>query len=319
LGQGGDQPFFKAQAELQMAFAFEALACAEMPVSLANAHELLASEKCLEALMKLLRGRETKAAEALVKHYETQIASQPPEQLGGVRGTLANRLGHFTLPDIARVFCPEKSTFSMAEIDHGKVVCVAVPQRFKTERRYIHTLLKLVFYSHVLLRFDRPAEERARHNLLILWADEAQKIITSSPDGTSDYNVVDVIREARATVVAATQSYTSLVPPIGDEKKAKVFIANMANRVVCKAADEESARIAADTIGKRKTMKRSYGYSGGKRSTNYQEEEKYFIEPHEFRQLRKFQAVVQHCEKGFRRVNLKPMGADEKVPKWFKG
>jgi len=319
LGQGGDQPFFKTQAEMQMDFAFHALACAGATVSLSNAYDLLASQASMDRIIKRLRDAETDEARALISHYETQIANQPPEQLGGVRGTLANRLKNFTPPDIADVFSPMQSTFSMSQIDDGKVVCVSVPQRFKTERRYIHTLLKLLFYSHVLLRFDQCAEKRAQHNLLILWADEAQKIITASADGTSDYNVVDVIREAKATVVAATQSYTSLIPPIGDEKKAKVFIANMANRVVCKAADEESARIAADTVGKRKKLKRSYGYSGGRTSTNYSEEDRYYIEPYEFRKLRKFQAIIQHCEHGFRRANLKPLGADGRVPDWYRG
>jgi type IV secretory pathway TraG/TraD family ATPase VirD4 len=120
-------------------------------------------------------------------------------------------------------------------------------------------------------------------------------------------------------VVAATQSYTSLIPPIGDEKKAKVFIANMANKVTCKAADEESAKIAADTVGKKKVKKRTYGYSGGKRTVSYTEEDKYYIEPHEFRRLRKFQAVVQHCESGFRRVKLRPRGADGQIPDWYRG
>jgi hypothetical protein len=179
-------------------------------------------------------------------------------------------------------------------------------------------LLKLVFYSHVLLRFDRTAKERANDNLLILWADEAQKIVTANHDGTSDYNVVDVMREAKATVVAATQSYTSLIPPIGDEQKARVFIANMANRVMFKAADEESAKIAADTLGKKKYRKRTYGYSAGKRTMSYSEEEKYYIEPHEFRRLRKFQAVVRHCEAGFRRVVLPPRAADGRVCDWFR-
>ena len=71
----------------------------------------------------------------------------------------------------------------------------------------------------------------------------------------SDYNVADVIREARATIVAATQSYTSLIPPMGGEEKAKVFIANMANRITFCAADEDSAKIAADTLGKRKARR----------------------------------------------------------------
>ena len=317
LGQDGEQPFFKAQAEIQMDFAFRALDCAGLPVTLDNACDLLASDAFLKEIMAHVRQVDTREAEALCEHHRTQIASQPADQLGGVRGTLANRLKHFTHPDITKIFCPEKSTFSMSEIDKGKVVCVSIPQRFKTERRYIHTLLKLVFYSHVLLRFDRPAEERAKDNLLILWADEAQKIITASEDGTSDYNVVDVMREARATVVAATQSYTSLIPPMGDDQKAKVFIANMANRVIFKAADEESAKIAADTLGKKKYKKRNYGYSGGARTTGYTEEEKYYIEPHEFRKLRKFQAVVQHCETGFRRVTLPPRGTDGNVPEWY--
>ena len=319
LGQDGEQPFFKAQSEIHMDFAFRALDCAGLPVTLENAYGLLASDSYLEDVIGFIRKVETPEAHALLEYHRTQIKNQPPEQMGGVRGTLVNRLKHFTHLDIVKVFCPEKSTFAFSDIDKGKVICVAIPQRFKTERRYIHTLLKLVFYSHVLLRFDRPESERAKDNLLVLWADEAQKIITASEDGTSDYNVVDVIREAKATVVAATQSYTSLIPPIGDEQKAKVFIANMANRVVCKAADEESAKIAADTIGKKKYKKRSYSYTAGKRTMSFSEEEKYHIEPHEFRRLRKFEAVVQHCEKGFRRVKLTPRGSDGKVPQWYQG
>jgi hypothetical protein len=87
---------------------------------------------------------------------------------------------------------------------------------------------------------------------------------------------------------------------------------------ILKAADEESARIAADTLGKRKVRKRTHGYSGGKRTVSYSEEDKYHIEPHEFRWLRKFQAVVRHCEKGFHRVTLPPRGADGRAPEWYR-
>jgi hypothetical protein len=50
---------------------------------------------------------------------------------------------------------------------------------------------------------------------------------------------------------------------------------------------------------------------------SYSDEEKYYIEPHEFRRLRKFEAVVRHCEAGFRRVRLAPRGADGRVCEWF--
>jgi hypothetical protein len=320
MGQRTDQSFFRTQAQVQLEFAFRLLAAADMPVTLEKAYELLNSEEVLKSVVLLaLDHAPPVIAEDLFDHYTEQFLTQPTEQLGGVKTTVANYLKFFTEPDIAAVFCPlEKSTVSLREIDRGKIICVSVPQRFPVERRYIHTLLKLAFYTHALRRFDRPTSERANDNLIIFWAGEAQKVVTATEDGLSDYNHVDVIREARATFVGDTQAYTSLLPPMGDENKAKVFIANMANRITFKAADEESARIAADTIGKRTIRKRTYGYSAGNRTSSWTADEKYYIEPHEFRRLRKFQAVVQHCEKGFRRVTLPPRDAAGKIAPWYR-
>lgn len=318
VGQRTEQSFFRMQAQVQIEFAFRVLEATGLPVTLDNTYEFLTSDRMQTELMEMLTKQDSASAQALLEHYRDALKSQPPEQLGGVKTTVANYLKIFTDPDIIAVFCPSKSSFSFDEIDHGKVVCVALPQRFQVERRTINTLLKLAFYSHALRRFDRPAEQRVSDNLLIFWADEAQKIVTASEDGMSDYNVVDVIREARATVVAATQSYTSLIPPMQDERKAKVFIANMANRVTFCAADEDSAKIAADTLGKRKAKKRTTGYSGGRRNVSWTEEDRYCIEPHELRRLRKFEAIVQHCEGGFRRVKLAPLGTDGDVPAWYR-
>lgn len=64
------------------------------------------------------------------------------------------------------------------------------------------------------------------------------RFVSASEDGMSDYNCIDVIREAQATVVAAAQSSTSFVPPLGREK-ARVFALNLRNRLIFKAADEE--------------------------------------------------------------------------------
>ena len=125
-----------------------------------------------------------------------------------------------------------------------------MPQKFQMERRYVNTFLKMLFYTHALRRFDKPAEERRRDNLLILWADEAQRFVTASEDGMSDYNCIDVIREAQATVVAAAQSSTSFIPPLGRDK-ARVFTLNLRNRLIFKAADEEGAVESADFLGKK--------------------------------------------------------------------
>ena len=140
--------------------------------------------------------------------------------------------------------------------------------------------------------------------------------MTASEDGTSDYNCVDVIREAGATVVAAAQSTTSLIPPLGNDKS-KVLTLNLRNRMIFRSADEADAVQAADFLGKKRVVKRSWGYSAGKRNVNYNETEEHKIKPHKLRNLRDHECVVVHCERGFRRVTLRPLEADGTVAKWF--
>ena len=243
-------------------------------------------------------------------------ASHPTdEQLGGVRETIANYLQYFLTPEVAEVFCAEESTFDYAAIDQGKIILTTMPQKFQTERRYVNTFLKLLYYNHALRRFDKSKSERTKDNLLILWADEAQRFMTASEDGTSDYNCVDVIREAGATVVAAAQSTTSLVPPLGNDK-AKVLTLNLRNRMIFRAADEADAVQAADFLGKKRVVKRSWGYSAGKQNTNYSETEEHKIKPHK-PALHDHECVLVHCERGFRRVTLPPLESNGTVAPWF--
>jgi hypothetical protein len=133
----------------------------------------------------------------------------------------------------------------------------------------------------------------------------------------SDYNCVDVIREAQATVVAAAQSSTSFIPPLGREK-ARVFTLNLRNRLIFKAADEEGALESADFIGKAKVIKKSWGYTGGKMSRNFSEQEEHKMKPHLLRNLPKHTCVVVHCERGHRRKLLPPLESDGNVSRWFR-
>ena len=74
----------------------------------------------------------------------------------------------------------------------------------------------------------------------------------------SDYNSIDVIREANAAVVAAAQSSTSFLPALGKEK-AKVLVLNLRNRIIFKAADEEGAQESADFLGKKRVDQEDVG------------------------------------------------------------
>jgi type IV secretory pathway TraG/TraD family ATPase VirD4 len=317
LGQAGDKAFFKNQAQTHIAAALETLREIDADVTLENAYHLLLDQSDMdEAMTDLASSHQTVRRRELADHFANRFLSQPPEQIGGVKETIANYLQPFITPEIAQVFCPARNSFDFADLDRGKIICVAMPQKFQMERRYINTFLKMLFYTHALRRFDKPAEERRRDNLLILWADEAQRFVTASEDGMSDYNCIDVIREARATVVAAAQSSTSFVPPLGREK-ARVFTLNLRNRLIFKAADEEGALESADFLGKQRVIKRSWGYHSGRMSRNYSEQDEHKVKPHRLRNLRKHAAVVVHCERGHRRKLLPPLEPDGKIPRWF--
>ena len=318
LGQTGDKGFFKNQAQTHIAKALETLYEIRADVTLENAYSLLLDEKDMnEALGDLLDGYATERRGALYDHFKNRFLNQPPEQIGGVKETIANYLQHFLSPEITQVFCPSENTFDFSEIDRGKIICVAMPQKFQAERRYVNTFLKMLFYTHVLRRFDKSKQQRRDDNLLILWADEAQRFMTASEDGMSDYNSVDVIREAQGTVVAAAQSSTSFIPPLGREK-AKVLTLNLRNRMIFKAADEEGALESADFLGKKRFIKKSWSYSGGKRSINCSEQEEHKIKPYVLRSLPKHTCVLAHAERGFKRALLPPIEPDGKVCSWFR-
>ncbi len=318
LGQAGDKGFFKSQAQTHIAHALELLAEAQQPVTLLGAFEVLTNKSKLEEELEFLANSnlETPRRKVLRDHFLNRFLTQPAEQLGGVRETIGNYLQYFLTPEVAEVFCTGESTFDFSAIDQGKIILTTMPQKFQTERRYVNTFLKLLYYNHALRRFDKSKADRAKDNLLILWADEAQRFMTASEDGTSDYNCVDVIREAGATVVAAAQSTTSLIPPLGNDKS-KVLTLNLRNRMIFRSADEADAVQAADFIGKKRVVKRSWGYSAGKRNVNYNETEEHKIKPHKLRNLRDHECVLVHCERGFRRVTLPPLESDGSISKWF--
>jgi len=318
LGQAGDKAFFKNQAQTHIGAALETLREIGADVTLENAYHLLLDQSDLdEAMTDLASGHQTVRRRELAEHFTSRFLAQPPEQIGGVKETIANYLQPFITPEIAHVFCAAGNSFDFADLDRGKIVCVAMPQKFQMERRYINTFLKMLFYTHALRRFDKPADERRRDNLLILWADEAQRFVTASEDGMSDYNCIDVIREARATVVAAAQSSTSFIPPLGHEK-ARVFTLNLRNRLIFKAADEEGAVESANFLGKKRVIKKSWGFSAGQRSRNYSEQEEHKIKPHLLRNLPKHRCVLVHCEIGHRKKLLPPLEPSGIISPWFR-
>jgi hypothetical protein len=128
----------------------------------------------------------------------------------------------------------------------------------------------------------------------------------------SDYNCIDVIRKAKATVVATAQSSTSFTSPLGEEK-AQVLTLNLRDRTIFEADDESGALESADFLGQRKIIKRSWGFSAGKHNRNFHEQDEHEIKPYVLRHLRKHECVLVHCEKGFKKATLPPLEPNGKT------
>jgi hypothetical protein len=93
---------------------------------------------------------------------------------------------------------------------------------------------------------------------------------------------------------------------------------NLRNRLIFKAADEEGAIESADYLGKRRVIKKSWGYSGGRASRNYSEHDEHKVKPHALRNFPKHTALVVHCELGYRRKLLPPIDPNGSVCSWYR-
>jgi hypothetical protein len=316
-GGGEDKGFFKTQAHAHIGRGIQVFRLLGLRPTMHHLLEMLQYQPILRAMLSRLdplAQAGNREARECNDHFLNAYLRQPPEQLGGVISTIYNYLNYFTNPDLVEVFGDEENSFEFSDLDDGAIVCIAMPQKYQTERRYVTTILKLLFYTHALRRFDpRPANRRSlsSDNLLICWQDEAQRFVSES-DGN-----VDVIRQANTTTVLAAQSKISFIPPLGSKEKADVTLLNLRNRIIFRGADRACAESSADFVGKKMVWRKSYTRGSGNRSTTRSREEEYRVKPFELMALPKFSAVVKHCERPFRRTRLHPIDPEGKTPSWY--
>jgi len=159
--------------------------------------------------------------------------------------------------------------------------------------------------------FNLSEDDLSRCNLNVLWADEAQRVVTKSELGMADHNQVDQIREAKGCAIFSTQTERSFVPPLGKDIK-NTLVDNLGNEIAFCQTNQEDAEILAKRIGERTLEKTSRTVSrqsnGFSTSRSYQEKEEPFFKPHILRNLKKHprgsECVVRHCEKGYARTVL---------------
>ncbi|MFT3784161.1 MAG: FUSC family protein [Nibricoccus sp.] len=308
LNPKDEKSFFKVKGAAHIGRAFELLADIGRPVTATNAYDLLTSEKELkDALGKLTELDPSERRIRLADTFEqTYLKHEAKEQRAGEIGTSQNYLEYLGTPEIAEIFSSnEPDTCSIADVDRGKIFCIDVPQDYTTERQYIFTVAKLLLYRHALRRYALPPYQKYALNQLIFVGDEFQNAITASHDGTSDFNVIDRLRDCMLMLVISAQAFESLIPPQTKEQ-AEVFALNLKNLFMYRAASELDALRCANALGKHWVERASRTVHQDHTAHTYQRMEEFLIKPHEFRNLPDHVAVVRHCTNGFRKVNLRP-------------
>ena len=308
LNPKDEKSFFKTKGAAHIGRALELLADIGTPPTPTNAYALLTSERQLKtALERLTELEPTERRIQLAETLEaTYLKHEAKEQRAGEIGTSQNYLEYFGTPQIAEIFSSnEPDTCSIADVDKGKILCIDVPQDYPTERAFVFTVVKLLEYRHALRRYALPAWQRYALNQLIYMGDEFQTAITASHDGTSDFNVVDRLRDCMLMLIVSAQAFESLIPPQTKEQ-AEVLALNLKNLFMYRAASEADALRCANALGKH-YVERSSRTTGADHATHtYQRVEEYFIKPHEFRRLPDHTAVVRHCTNGYKKVTLRP-------------
>lgn len=319
MTDGRQSAFFRPMAQIALARAFEMLDALHLPVTLTRAYDLLTSQETAAQALKALKRNPSPHHTKLGEFFEsTFVHAKAYEQREAVEGTIKTYLAFFLDPDVANVFSSdEPNTFSLDEVDQGAVLTLTMPQRFVTERRYIQTYLKILFYYHVLRRFDKPPAERRDENLLLLVADEFQDLVTASEDGISDHKVIDRIRAAGAAIIAGMQSEFSADPAIGAAKR-EVLTLNMRSRFIFRAADLKGANESAAFLGKREIWKKTHSSRPLQTAIiSRKKEEEFFVKPAKLMGLKDHIAIIAHPSKRFRKVKLKPVDGRGNVYRWY--
>lgn len=309
LNPKDEKSFFKVKGAAHIGRALELLSDIGLPPTPTNAYMLLTSDKELQkALDKLTELEPTERRIQLAEILErTYLKHEAKEQRAGELGTSQNYLEYLGTPQIAEVFSSnEPDTCSIADVDSGKILCIDVPEDYDAERRYVFTATKLLLYRHALRRYTLPPWQRYALNQLIYVGDEFQGAITASYDGTSDFNVVDKLRDCLLMLVVSSQAFESLIPPQTKEQ-AEVLALNLKNLFMYRAASEADALRCANALGKHYVERSSRTTGADYTSYTHQRIEEYRIKPHEFRRLPDHTAVVRHATNGFKKVVLRPV------------
>lgn len=331
LTEGQQSSFFKPSAMKAIAYGLRVLEVLGQPINLTQLYDLLTSRSQLAASISEFKDVTAKAEvrdpddlRIYDFFFSEFISPKGADQSAGQEATVAVYLWPFLTPAIREVFCSKKpNTFTLDQLDEGMILATSIPQRFFSERQFVHTYLKTLCYYHALRRLDKSTAKKSSFRPIGIFGDEFQDLVTASEDGMADHKIVDRVRSANFFIVAAMQSELSPDPKIGDAKR-KVLTKNLRTRFYFRQADEEDAKSASSFLGTRTVRRRYrgggslYDMSGG---SSIEEIPK--VRTDKLINLPDFVCYAVHPQpqlfgQRYTRVKMRPIDADGSVPRWFR-
>jgi type IV secretory pathway TraG/TraD family ATPase VirD4 len=316
-GQKSTNPHFKTQARLTIADILKTLSYAQIPVTLNNAYRFMKFPE--EHAFVITAMLEHGAPEA--SYMDTvwkEFWRIDPGELSGIKTSVLGYLAPYATPEVAEIFSAAKPNVVFRCIDDGCVLVPTIPQAYLTERSYITAFFKMLFYFHGLRRFDEDEGYIEKANDLVLMADEGHSSLLPSEEGLSDLKTLDKLRAAKCTCMFGMQDYTSAIPNIGGKDRATVFFANLGNHAIFSLSTADGRKTAADIIDKETRYEDTFSSNRGHTNVSRRKAERYLLEPHIFKNLKKFQCVLQHAEGAWVKTTLPAYRDDGKrVESWF--
>ncbi len=231
-------------------------------VSLGDVHSIVTDESFLEERLNELYGMQEEVAEfdfrSCTNFFNGEFRSKAENTIETVKACVTEMTAFFASSErIYNSFCPSKEDlnfFGFQEaINLGKIVVLAMnvaeyPKVSKTIAAY----LKLDFQAEVQQRTVSHKELNRKRPMFFL-SDEYQEFVTSN-----DGNFYGVSREARCCSIVASQSYTSLLKTLGDDKAFNTLQQNLINKIWLRSDDKltiETAQLLTGKEEKRRVSK----------------------------------------------------------------
>lgn len=165
--------------------------------------------------------------------------------------------------NISNSFCPPKEEVNFKGfdevIDKGKIVVLNMNiSEYKNLSKIIAAYLKIDFQETVLKNMNLYKRKT------VFISDEYHEYVTDT-----DSSFFAISREAKCINVVATQSYSSILNALKDEKETRVIIQNLINKIWFRTDDSYTIDEIQKQIGKEDKQKVSTTISENAKSTNY--------------------------------------------------